>query len=206
MIQWPEPLDYRHAPIPAEGRGLASFVNAHDDGSGRWLVEWWMYGERLAWATNAQILGGFRELNMGQSDANWFRRHPKGGSLDRAELAQYLERYNVKWVVMSTSLPEIESRTDLLELHTAAFGCRIYRTKIASSFLEGGGPGEVRATLDHLFVRGSRGGDLVLRYHYLETLRCRPNCTVYRAEIPGDRVGFVGVRGAPADFEVWSSP
>ncbi len=202
-IQWPEPFDFKHAPIGPDAHAVADFVRAHDDGSGRWLVEWWMLGERLAWATDAQILGGFRELNLGHSDANWFRKYPSGAAPDPAELGKYLERYNVKWVIVSNPTPELESRTDLLTLEATVYGTRVYRTRIASSFLADG-PGQVRAELNHLTVRGSKGGDLVLRYHYLETLWCRPACTLYRAEVPGDRVGFIGVRGAPADFEIWN--
>ena len=204
-VPWPEPIDYKHVPIPAEARAVTDYVKRVDDGSGRWLVEWWMFGERLAWSTNAQVLGGFRELNMGHSDANWFRRHASGAA-PPGELEQYLQRYNVKWVVISNAVPAIEDRKDLFVLEANAGGSRIYRTRVTPSYIEGGGPGKVTAKLDHLDVKGSNGGDMVLRYHYLETLRCRPGCTVYRAEIPGDRVGFIGVRGAPSDFEVWNEP
>jgi hypothetical protein len=204
-IAWPEPLDYKHVAVPPEAKAVVDYVKRVDDGSGRWLVEWWMFGERLAWATNAQVLGGFRELNLGHSDANWFRKHPTGAA-PAGELEQYLQRYNVKWVVLSNAVPALEDRKDLFVLEANAGGSRIYRTRVTPSYIEGGGPGTVTARMDHLDVKGSAGGDLVLRYHYLETLRCRPGCTVYRAEVPGDRVGFVGVRGAPPDFEVWNSP
>ncbi len=44
--------------------------------------------------------------------------------------------------------------------------------------------------------------NVFVKYHYMETLECRPGCEVYRVEIPGDRVGFIGVRNAPTDFEI----
>lgn len=197
---WPEAFDFKHTPMGKDP--LVEYVRANDDGSGRWLVEWWMLGERLAWATEAQVLGGFRELNLAHSDANLFRKHESGAPPDPAELGRYLERYNVKWVIVSNPKPELEARTDLLEPVATVAGSRIYRTRVPHSFFEGGGPGAVRAALDRLVVRGSRGGDLVLRYHWLETLECRPGCRVRRVEVPGDRVGFIGVEGAPPDFEI----
>jgi hypothetical protein len=205
-IVWPEPFDFSHWPIGSHERAIAQYVRDHDDGSGRWLVEWWALGERLAWATDAQILGGFREFNLAHSDANWFRRHPDGAGPEPQALERYLEQYNVKWVVVSSPVPELESRTDLLKLESNVYGTRFYRTRVPSSYFVGGGRGEVTASLDRIEVRGSRGGDLVLRYHYLETLRCRPDCSVYRAEALGDRVGFIGVRGAPRDFVIENPP
>jgi hypothetical protein len=53
--------------------------------------------------------------------------------------------------------------------------------------------------------RRSGEGELVLRYHWLETLRCRPGCELHRVEVPGDRVGFIGVSNAPPDFEIGNS-
>jgi len=205
-IVWPEPFDFSHGPIGSRERAIAQYVRDHDDGSGRWLVEWWALGERLAWATDAQILGGFREFNLAHSDANWFRRHPDGAGPEPQALERYLEQYNVKWVVVSSPVPELESRTDLLKLESNVYGTRFYRTRVPSSYFVDGGRGEVTASLDRIEVRGSRGGDLVLRYHYLETLQCRPDCSVYRAEALGDRVGFIGVRGAPRDFVIENPP
>ncbi len=205
-IVWPEPFDFSHSRIGTDEKTLVQFVRDHDDGSGRWLVEWWMLGEHLAWATDAQIIGGFREYNLAHSDANWFRRYPDGAAPDPEAFERYLEQYNVKWVVVSTSVPAMELRSDLLKLESTVFGVRFYRTRVPSSYFVDGGPGEVTASLDRIEVRGSRGGDLVLRYHYLETLRCRPDCSVYRAEALGDRVGFIGVRGAPQDFVIENRP
>jgi len=201
-IVWPEPFDFSHQPMGSDQRAVAEFVRENDDGSGRWLVEWWAYGEHLAWATDAQVLGGFREINLAHSDANWFRRHPDGAGPEPEALERYLEQYNVKWVVVSNPVPALESRTDLLRLERTVGGSRFYRSRVPSSYFMDGGTGEVTASLDRIEVRGSRGGDLVLRYHYLETLSCRPDCSLYRAEVPGDRVGFIGVRGAPRDFVI----
>jgi hypothetical protein len=205
-IRWPEPFDFRHAPQDGEDlRAMADYVNAVDDGQGRWLIEWWMLGERLTWATRAQILGGFKEVNLDHVDANLFRRFYEPPPPTPEQLREYLQQYNVRWVVVSNPMPALESRTELLRLETVIFRHRIYRVLQPSSFIVGGGPGEVQAELNRIAVRGSAGGTMVLRYHWLDTLRCRPGCRIRRVTIPGDRVGFIGVENAPADFEIYNS-
>ena len=203
MQRWPEPFSYRHSIDPA-ARELESFVKANDDGTGRWLVEWWMTGEQMAGRTNAQVLGGFREINLAHSDANFFRTHPENTPVNPEAFRHYLEDFNVTWVALVLPLPEIEERRDLLEPVQGPPGARWYRTKIAPSWFVGGGPGTVEARNDRLLVRGSAGGSLVLKYHYLETLRCRPRCTVKMVEVPYTRVGLIGVDGAPPSFEIYN--
>jgi len=201
-IWWPVPFDFRNRPMNAADRFAIEAVRDNDDGSGRWLVQWWVHGERLAWATDAQVLGGFREINLAHSDANLFRTFPEGMSPQSGQLERYLERYNVQWLVVAIPTPWLEVRRDLLELVAHGFGQRVYRTRIEPSWFMDGGPGRVTAKVDRLSIEGSAGGSLVLKYHFLETLVCRPGCELYRAEVEGDRVGFIGIRNAPSDFEI----
>jgi hypothetical protein len=204
-IRWPEPLDFRHRRGGDDYGAVDAWVRAADDGQGRWLVEWWMLGEHLAWSTGAQILGGFREINLGHSDANLFRRWPDARPPDPDDVRRYLETYNVRWVILSNSVPALEQRTDLLRLEAIVTRHRVYRVRHPSSFIEGGGPGTVRARTNHIDVRGSAGGSMVLRYHWMETLRCRPACRLRRVPVAGDRIGFIGVDDAPPDFEIYNS-
>ncbi len=201
-VSWPRPFDFRHQPIRTASRVFVDYVKNNDKGHGRWLVEWWASGERLAWATNAQILGGIREFNQAHSDANLFRKFSLEQDVKHHELRNYLERYNVQWVVLSNPWPQLTKHEDLLEPVTSLYARRIFRSRLAPSWFMDGSAGTVKAELDRLTIRGSRGGDLVLKYHYLDSLVCRPNCEVYRAPIAGDRVGFIGVKGAPGDFEI----
>ncbi len=201
-IAWKKPLAFRHEPMDEPMRQAIENARKAVDGKGRWLVEWWPLGERLAWATDAQILGGFRDINLAHSDANLFRKYPDGAPPDPDELGRYLERYNVQWVIVGNPKPKLESRNDVLEFAFTGLGQRVYRTRNKLSWFLDGSPGDVKAEVDLLTITGSRGGDLVLKYHYMETLECRPRCEIYRAEVPNDRVGFIGVRNAPSDFEI----
>ncbi len=205
-LRWPDPLSYRHAPDAHEA-AISARVRQLDDGSGRFLVQWPATGEQLAGRTDAQILGGFREINLAHSDANFFRTHDELAPIDPAAFGAYLERYNVRWVLLLNRHPELEARRDLLEPTAGVPGAgRWFRTKVREGWIVGGGPGTVRAASDELEVRGTRGGSLVLKYHWLETLRCTPGCTIRRVAVDGDRVGFIGVDSAPADFDVVNAP
>ena len=198
-LGWPELPTYDHRAIPKDQRVFEDWVRDHDDGS-RWLVDNPLIGERLAWATNAQVLGGFRELNLEHSDANFFRRFPFADA-PPGELEAYLERYDVGWLILSQYFPDLEARADLLDLQINAFGTRFYRVRRRPGYVVGG-PGDVRAESDRIVVRGSAGGRVVLRYHWIETFECRPGCRAVRVPDEHDRVGFVAAEGAPADFEI----
>jgi hypothetical protein len=204
-LRWPEPFSFRHGPDPTE-LAISSYVRQLDDGTGRFLVEWAMTGEQLAGRTDAQILGGFREINLAHSDANFFRVHEERKPIDPKVFGEYLERFNVRWIALVNRYPQIESRRDLLEPIVSVAGGRWYRTKVKEGWLVGGGPAVVRAQSDKLEVRGTLGGSLVLKYHWLETLQCKPGCTIRRVAVEGDRVGFIGVDGAPPDFDVVNAP
>lgn len=45
-----------------------------------------------------------------------------------------------------------------------------------------------------LGFRSSAGDEIVLEYHWLESLRTRPPLPLERCPIPGDPIGFVRVR------------
>ncbi len=184
---------------------LADWIRAHDDGSARFVVDNWHLGEQLAWKTDAQILGGFTWRNLQHSWANFHRRYPEG--LATAEqLREYLQTYGARWVIVSTphgSAPWWEQNS-AVELVTSIEHVRIYRAREPVSLLAEG-HGHVRADTNGLLVTGSDPTrDVVLRYHWMETLACGPDCQLEREPIDEvDRVGFIRVPAPhPADFEI----
>ncbi len=83
-------------------------------------------------------------------------------------------------------------------------GHHVYRTKLAVNLIKQGG-GKVVADTNVIRVTGSKPEvDVILRYHWLETLVCRPDCTLERTDADGvDPVGFIRVAAPhPADFEI----
>jgi hypothetical protein len=178
-------------------------------GRGRVLVHQWMLGEYLAWATDIPILGGLEQRAIHHADAHFFRRHPTGET-DARTLREFLERYAVGFVVVRApifdqhALPGLERHTDLLHFVAAVGNQRIYLTKIHPDYLLRGKGRVVSQTLNSIRIAGAAGPDVVLRFHWMDRLRCRPGCTVERFDVPGDRVGFIRIQRPPERFEIFN--
>jgi hypothetical protein len=63
----------------------------------------------------------------------------------------------------------------------------------------------VSQALNRIVVDDARGDEIVLRFHWAPTLRCRPGCTVERLADPADRAGFLRVVKPPPRFEIYNS-
>ncbi|MEM7151588.1 MAG: glycosyltransferase family 87 protein [Myxococcota bacterium] len=186
---------------------LAQWVRDHDTRRSRFLVDGWHVGEQLVWKTKAQIIGGFIWRNLEHSWANFFRLRPQGISTP-AELQKYLETYAIEYVIISTpqDLAPWWDKNPLLERVKTIEHVRIYRTKAQPNlFIEGNGL--IDARTNRIGVSGTDPNeDVVIRYHWLETLVCEPDCSLERVPIETDKVGFIRVPAPhPADFAIVNS-
>lgn len=204
-IGYPKHMEFRHQPTWKDFDEMAAWVERNDDGQGRMLVQWWILGEHLAWRTDAQILGGFLERNLAHSAANFFRRHPDGDVSDEV-VERYLTDYAVEYVVLTHSKPAFERKSHLWEAVAWIQPHRIYRVKKPFSYFQQN-DGHVRAEMNRLEVTGTDPQvDVVLRFHYLRTFRCTPDCRVLEEPVLNDPVGFVRVPAPhPADFVIENS-
>ncbi len=203
-LREPRPFSMRHESALPGHAAVAEWLRKNHHGRGRIVVSEWMLGEYLVVATHLPILGGIPERNVPHVDANLFRRNPFG-ALPKAELERYFRDYAVGYVIVSGDHGPLDARRDLLEPMVVREGYRIYRTRAEPSYFALGSGRVVEQRLNHLKVEGASGGDVVLRFHWMETLRCRPGCQVVREPTPGDRVGFIRVPNAPPDFEIYQS-
>lgn len=200
-----DPPDYR---LPHSSRiqpgtdAVVAWIDAHVPSGERVLVDGIMLGERLAWKSHVEVMGGFTLLNVTHAHANFFRRH-RGSRVTAQELRRYLETYGIGWVVLTYVRPEIERLTEVLQRVEVVEGRRIYRTTFpVDRFVRGSG--RVRAGTNRIAVMGAQPDqDVVVAYHWHEGLVCRPGCRVEREQHPLDRVGFVRVPAPhPASFVV----
>ena len=204
------PAPLRHLGSDPNHKKLRDWLKKYHRGRGRVLVQDWILGEYLAWATRIPLLGGLEQRAIHQADAHLFRHHQDGNLPGRA-LRDYLERYAVGLVVIrapvleKVTLPALEWRKDLLHFVTVVGGYRIYLTKINPSYFLRGKGRVVGQAFNSIRVEGASGDDVVLRFHWLETLRCRPHCEVQRFSIKGDRVGFIRVVRPPPKFEIYNA-
>jgi hypothetical protein len=201
-LGYPKHASYEYADWHAEQ--LAAWVREHDDGTGRFLVDGWSWGEQLAWKTDAQILGGFIWRNLEHSWANFFRRRPQGIAKPN-EFRHYLDTYAVHWVIVSVPRPQSPwwDANPHLEPVTDIFPFRIYRVKEPAGLIARG-PGSVRASTNRIEVTGTDPDrPVVLRYHWMEQLVCEPDCSIEQKPDKLDPVGFVKIPAPhPADFVV----
>jgi hypothetical protein len=63
----------------------------------------------------------------------------------------------------------------------------------------------VRQALNQIAVDEAAGDEVVLRFHWMETLACSPGCAIERVPVPGDPMGFIRVRKPPRAFVVHNS-
>lgn len=233
LIFMPDPLPPPHKPVPDQGprdppreplsgqisvrheplrhRGtppglieIRNWLQLHHQGRGRVIVHGWVLGEYLAWSSEIPVLGGLMHRAVQHADAHFFRWHPEG-DLPGSKLKEFLERYAVSHMVVGGKiLGKLEYRRDLLHFKALVGGCRIYETKIKPSYFLKGQGRVASQSLNSIKVSGAAGEEVVLRFHWMETLRCRPGCRVERLSVPGDRVGFIRVPHPPPNFEIYN--
>jgi hypothetical protein len=201
----PVHVSYRVPHIPILERGFESIIQwleAHAQPGDRVLIDNSVMGERVAWRTKLEVLGGFFERNIEHVDANYFRRYRTRAASPPA-IAQYLKTYAVQWVV--TARPEFRESSFVAEAYAGEVES-VYRTNFpVDRVLKGGG--RVTASQNLIQVQHSNPNQtLVLAYHYHEALRCKPDCRVEREPVAIDRVGFIRVP-APhaATLTIWNS-
>jgi hypothetical protein len=196
-------MEFRHQPTFADFDAIAEWVSANDDGGGRFLVQYWVLGEHLAWRTDAEILGGFRLRNVHHSQANLFRRFDES-AITAEGARKHLEDFAVKWVIVSGAPHPIESFEGLLRpVGRIPPFHRVYATNVRVSYVAEG-PGEVEASLNRIEVTGTDpGNDVVIRYHFHESLVCREGCQIVQEPLDYDPVGLIRVPAPhPADFVI----
>jgi hypothetical protein len=183
---------------------IREFIAGHDDGQSRWLVELPARGEHLAWSTKAHILGGFTWRNTVHSDANFFRRFPRGIS-DTPQLRRYVKRYGVRWIVVTKTGRWWDAHGDLLKKVAEFDTTRIYEVQDRAKFpLFAKNRGRVSVQTNRIRVKGTKPDEPVqLRFHWFEGLRCRPDCEIEQMPLHFDRAGFIEIPAPhPADFVI----
>ena len=199
-----------HPPTSPGFRQVRDWLAKNHRGRGRVVVHDWVLGEYLAWSTRVPILGGLEQRALHHGDAHLFRLHPHG-ELEGQRLRKYFERYAVGFVIVrapvlaAASLPKLEWRKDLLHFVAQVGGQRIYLTKLRPDLVARGRGKVVSQGLNSIKVEAAGGDAVVLRFHWMEGLRCRPGCRVERQRVPEDRVGFIRVPSPPPRFEIYNS-
>jgi hypothetical protein len=206
----PHGRSHIHYGVPADPwidnsvEDVVRWIGANLPPGSRLLAEHMTIGERTAWKTHTEVMGGFRERNVQHSLANFFRRYGTKTVSD-AELERYLRTYGIGWIVTLSRRQDFETSA-LLEKLPPIGQWSLYRTRFpVSPFAKNSG--QLRARTNSIQVYSSNPTeDVVMRYHWHEALRCTPSCRVARSPVQDDAVGFIRVPAPhPPDFIVYNS-
>lgn len=202
----PDPVVMGYATAPGEYARVSRHLVERFSGKGRVAVPLdWVLGEYLATFSGLPVLGGIPQRNVPQVAAHPMRHDLRPSGPDDDPFARYLEQYAVAAVVTNAARGPIDDRLDVLEL-TGTFGAyRVYSVKHAASYFAQGEGRVVAQKLNSITVSDAAGPEVVLRFHWLRTLRCRPDCTVERAPADRDSAGFLRIRNPPSRFEIYNA-
>jgi hypothetical protein len=158
----------------------------------RLLIDSMVLGERLAWKSHAEVMGGFELRNIDHSYANFFRRYG-ARPVDEATLEGYLRTFAISYVLLQRPRADIAGAERVLEAVPPIYPFHVYRSKLSHSKLLAN-RGSVHASTNRIAVSDTDPNqDVVLSYHWHERLACLPRCRVLRQRHPLDLVGFIRV-------------
>lgn len=184
---------------------IGEYLKAHfRPGDGRIASFDWVLGEYLPVFTGLPALGGIPQRNVPHVAAHPLRFDFTPTADEPDPFRRYLKEFAVSAVVTTGDLTPVDLRSDLLK-HEATFGqLRLYRVLAPSGYFGSGSGAVVSQDLNTIQVAGAER-DVILRFHFLETLRCRPDCSVQRVAAFRDGAGFIRVSSRGGGFEIYSA-
>jgi hypothetical protein len=159
-------------------------------------------------ATGREAIGGPYPVNFmlhGEVDfANGELLGRKLRDWSTEEFARFLDTYNVGWAVCwsASARAYLDAREALATPRADFDRFRVYEFRRLHSYVLQGA-GRARSDYGRIEVDEVAGDEVVLSYHWLETLRTEPPLPLDSVPIPGDPVGFIRVRpGGVARFTI----
>jgi hypothetical protein len=171
---------------------------------GRAVVFDWVLGEYLATFSTVPVVGGIPQRNVPHVAAHPLKYDFTPSAPGDDVFRRYLEEYAVGAVITTGERTPIDDRVDLLALDRVFGDHRVYRTRTEPTYFERGTGRVTLQAQNHLRIEEAVGPEIVLRFHYWETLKCKPKCRVERADADRDPAGFIRIRNPPAMFEIES--
>ncbi|MEP7358558.1 MAG: hypothetical protein ABI847_15020 [Anaerolineales bacterium] len=209
------PSDSLSGPQPAE-RAVCATLAKLDLGAGRVLTNDWRLGAWLPACSGAQVIGGpsylvWTQFNQANADQERVFGQLVAG-LSPADLAAVLSQYNVHWVVVNTAFHNWVNLADWDRQHPGTFelvaqnGPFQIMAVVGSSTWFMSGSGTLTADYNRITIRRAAPGGVVIKYHWLPSLRTEPALPMRPVYAAGDPVPFIAVdNGSTADFDIVQS-
>lgn len=202
--------DRLSAKLPEEAEQLIGFLRARTDSTGRILVQGsnarhpgkWFGSHVLFFSLYMPIeqIGGppgrdplkhhFAEF---QEDKLFDRPLSR---LTTEEMSGYLDLYNIKWIVVWTEeanayfqgLPELVEPIAQVEAGEEIFS--VFQTHQAATYFFRGS-GSIRADFDRIEIDHPSPGEIIIKYHWLETLKTNPEVEMAPVMMLDDPAPFI---------------
>jgi len=189
------------------GEGLVDKVLGLTDRSARVLIEDSDGGKAfhhshmlglLQMLTSREFIGGpYIEVKIIHSFAAFgngkiFFKRIKDISIER--FMRYMDLYNIKWVFAHSeeSRCYFQAHPEYFQHIDAYRNIDIYSVnREASYFIEG--KGNIQPSLDKIIITNASRGNIIIKYHFLETLKTSPMVSIREVKMLDDPVGFIGI-------------
>jgi hypothetical protein len=201
-IGYPRHREYRHRTAEETFKKLLNWFAGWEPRHGRILVDHWPLAEYFAANTNAFIIGGSNLRDQQHSDADLFFVHPDTDP-SKEQVQEYLDRYAVGLSVLTFTtmandvdvLLHLSGMGDILRTIFSEKPFKVLKTTNKVNYFKEGS-GKVKSATTNLIelVDTSVNEDLVIKFHWLKTLKCLPQCTLERQPIEGDQIGFIRIK------------
>lgn len=193
-----------HSGPPPEYVAIGRYLDATLGQRGRAVVLDWVLGEYLATFSGVPVVGGIPQRNVPAIAAHPLRHDFTPAAEGDDPFRRYLEEYAVGVVITNGERGPIDDRLDLLALDRVFGDHRLYRARAEPSYFERGSGIVTSQALNRVRVESASGPVIVLRFHYMKTLTCKPGCRVERADADRDPAGFLRIENPPVVFEIES--
>lgn len=211
------------ATLPTEGWAMIGWIKENTSDQGRILME--DAGEKwgghkyfgghlpalLPWYTKREFIGGpepdhyLKHHFVAFINGELFQRDINNYSL--ALLRTYFDAYNIKWIIAWSDKTRAYFKrhpgyiTYLRSIGDFSF----YEVKRNPSFFLKGS-GKTKAEYNKISVTQASPGEVVIKYHWLSTLKTKPPLKIERFDLLDDPIGFIRIyNGEVRDFEIYNA-
>lgn len=207
-------------PLPDKGYALIDWIKDNTDNKGRILIE--LSGNTeiyfnthlpstLSVLCDRQFIGGpwFGTRYDDVSFANFCFGRIFGRPIEEfspQNIKKYLEIYNIHWIIAWSDEAKalFSSRPDIYLLSTQIDKFCIYHAPRTSSFFLKG-TGKINVTYNRIEVSEASQGELILKYHYIPSLKVDPPLPIEGIRVLDDAVGFIKVKNAEvSNFTIYN--
>ncbi len=199
-------------------QALFEWIRTNTTPEARILIQDWMTASLIPYFTGRQVIGGpyhpYYILNA-YANAGWDTAFDeKISDFDVPDLFEYLQTFNVQWIIVNPGFFPgkmyhfgeyvSQKKPDFITPVSGVRDFKIYRVNISPTFFMQGS-GRVQATYNTVRVQDASPGEVVLKYHWLSSLKTDPPLQLEPFPVLSDPVGFIRVRnGDVRDFVIYN--